>query len=99
MILTWNARSGHLSLSEPLLAQLSYPHLLIVERVGDDGLILYQVGDLRISPDAKARKVNYPRRAKPRLSIGEEAAVALGLVDGRYRARVEGSAIVATVWR
>jgi len=71
----------------------------VIERVGDGGLILYQVGDPRISPGAKIRKVNYPQRAKPRLSIGEEAAVALGLMGGRYQARVERGAIVAVVWR
>ena len=99
MILTWNSRSHHLSLSEPLLAALNYPHQLIIERVGADGLILYQTDDPRISPDAKVRKVNYPQRAKPRLSIGADAALALGLVDGRYQAKVAGGAIVATVWR
>ena len=99
MILTWNSRQRHLSLSEGLLAALNYPHLLIIERVGADGLILYQTGDPRISPDAKARKVHYSQRAMPRLAIGEDAALALGLIDGRYQARVEGGAIVATVGR
>lgn len=97
MILTWSNRDRHLSISESLLALLDYPHQLIVERVGDGGLILYQAGDPRISPDSKARKVNYPRRAMPRLSIGEAAAIALGLVEGRYQARIESGAIVA--WR
>jgi hypothetical protein len=98
-ILAWNSRQRHLSLSEGLLSALNYPHLLIVERVGERGLILYQAGDPRVSPDARARKVHYSARAMPRLSIGEDAALALGLVAGRYRARIAGGAIVATVWR
>lgn len=101
MILTWNSRQRQLSISEKLLSALvpPYPHILIIERVGESGLILYQSGDPRISPDAKPRKVHYSQRAMPRLSIGEDAALALGLIDGRYQARVEGNAIVATVWR
>lgn len=99
MILTWNSRQRHLSLSEGLLSALNYPHLLIIERVGESGLILYQAGDPRVSPDAKARTVHYSQRAMPRLSIGEDAVFALGLVAGHYQARVEGGAIVATAWR
>lgn len=87
-ILRWDARQRQLTISESLLAALGYPHQLIVERVGQDGLVLYQAGDPRISPDAKVR-----------LSIGEDAAARLGLIDGRYDARVEGGAIVAVVWR
>ncbi len=97
-ILRWDARSRQLTISELLLEQLGYPHQLIIERVGADGLILYQAGDPRISLGAKTRKVNYPRRAKPRLSVGEDAAAGLGLVDGRYNARIEGGAIVAQLW-
>lgn len=99
MILTWNSRQRHLSLSEGLLAALNYPHQLIIERVGASGLILYQADDPRVSPGAKARKVHYSARAMPRISIGEDATLALGLVEGRYQARIEGGAIVATVWR
>jgi len=63
--------------------------------VGETGLILYQADDPHISPGAKERNVNYPQRAMPRLSIGERAVFELGLVDGRYDARIEGGAIVA----
>ncbi len=72
MILTWNSRQRHISLSEGLLSALNYPHLLIIECVGESDLILYQAGDPRVSP---------------------------GAVDGRYQARIEGGAIVATAWR
>jgi hypothetical protein len=95
MTIRWNSRAGHLSISESLLAALGFPHVLIIERVGESGLILYQRGDKRMSPDAKERKVNYPQRAMPRLGIGAPAALELGLRDGRYAARVDGGAIVA----
>lgn len=86
--LNWNPNAGHLSISEPLLSALSYPHALILVRDGETGLVLYQEGDPRAG-DVRVRKVNYPSRAMPRLSIGPAPAVELGLRAGRYRAFVD----------
>ncbi len=93
MILRWNPASGHLSISEELLEQLHHPHVLIIERVGERGLVLYQRGDARAT--GKERKVNYPQRAMPRLKIGLDRATELGLRKGRYDARIIDNAIVA----
>lgn len=92
--LNWNPRAGHLSLSEALLQEIGYPHLLILVRDGETGLVLYQEGDERAG-DAKPRKVNYPPRAMPRLSIGPTPAAEIGLRAGRYKAFVQDGCIHA----
>lgn len=92
--LNWNPRAGHLSISEALCEALNYPHVLILARDGETGLVLYQQGDPRAG-DAKPRKVHYSQRAQPRLSIGPDPATALSLRPGRYRAFVEGNRIRA----
>lgn len=91
-MLRWNPKSRHLSISERLLADLGYPHALILERLGETGIVLYQRGDPRAT--AKERKVNYPQRAMPRLGIGDPDTIAY-LRPGVYRARVVSAAIVA----
>jgi hypothetical protein len=89
----WDARSGKLSLVEELVAALGYPHVLILEKMGDTGIVLYQRGDPRAT--GKERKVSYPHRALPRLSIGATPAADLGLVHGPYRGWIEEGAIYA----
>lgn len=91
MIIHWRAKHRQLQISEQLLADLGYPHVLILELRGA-GMILYQRGDVRAT--AKERKVNYPQRAMPRLGIGDPELIAQ-LRDGRYTARVIDGAIVA----
>jgi hypothetical protein len=88
--LRWNAQLRQLAISDELLKQLHYPPALIAERISD-GLVLYQPNDPRAV--GKPRKVSYQKRAMPRLSIGEQPAVELGLRDGSYEAWVEERAI------
>ena len=90
-MLRWSSKARHLSISEALLGQLDFPHVLIIERT-PAGLVLYPRGDARAT--GKERKVNYPHRAMPRMSIGAQPAAELGLHDGRYAARVEAGTIV-----
>jgi hypothetical protein len=89
----WNQKQGQLSLNEGLLEALGYPKVFIVESMGTQGIVLYQRGDPRAS--GKERRVNYPQRASPRLSIGQPPATELGLVHGAYWARIEEEAIYA----
>jgi len=91
--LRWNEGTRHLSISEELLKPLGFPPMLIAERIGDTEIVLYQPGDPRAG--GKPRKVNYPRKAMPRLSIGEQPAEELGLREGSYEAWVEESAVYA----
>lgn len=94
MIIRWNPNAGHLSISEQLLSQLGFPHVLIIERVGETGIALFQRGDSRISPDSRERKVRYHERQMPRIGISEPALVA-HLRAGRYLGRVVGGALFA----
>lgn len=96
MQLRWLAKHGQLTFTERLLQQLGYPDQLVVERVGSTGLIIYVPGWKFGSPGATVRKVNYPRRSSPRLGIGTDPAKALNLINGRYRAEISGTIIIAT---
>jgi hypothetical protein len=100
--LRWNAKQRHLTISLLLLEQLGSPAQLVLYVHSNGRLYLLLPGDERVpalqastSIELKARKVNYPQVAMPRLSIGDPDLCKL-LRDGRYRGWVKDSAIAAT---
>ena len=93
--LRWNAKNGALSIPLHMLDALHRPTHLVAQREDDAVVVLYLPWDIRIRSESKVRKVNYPERAMPRISIGPDPAHELGLIDGRWKAELRSTCIVA----
>lgn len=81
---------GRLHIGRALWDALGRPARLNVERSGD-------TLRLTIAEPGAGWAVIQPGPGMPRLSIGEDAATALRLVDGRWDAAIVGQAIVASM--
>ena len=82
-------RSGQLHIAPKLWRDVGGPQRLDVQRIG---------GRLELRPclDPDGWQVTFPTGARggmPRLSIGQEPADTLGLVEGRHAATISGGAI------
>lgn len=83
-------RSGHLHIGRALDQELDEPKRMDVQRLGS-------TLELRPCGEGEGWAVNRSPNGMPRLSIGQEAADTLRLVEGRWPATIRGGAIVATM--
>jgi hypothetical protein len=83
-------RSGHLHVGRALWMEIGEPRRLNVQRLG-------QELHLRLCGEGEGWAVSRSPNAMPHLSIGEEPADTLRLLEGRWAAEIRGGAIVAAM--
>lgn len=97
MFIRWkeyqNRSGGRLYIGRSLIENLGSPARMNIERLGD---VIW----LRIAGPGEGWAVVYPsNQGTPRMSIGDDAALSLGLIEGRWPALVVNNAIKAPMGR